>query len=224
MATVPNSWSGTVTPTLPGLQFLPPSRTYTKVNRHFTDENYTASPIYFTISGFVKDNSDSPIEGVALNGFPHVPITDISGFYSDSVRYDWQGQVNPSRSGYVFIPQYMNYHQLTAHLQKQNYLGSKITGLDDKSHNIPKRYFLYHIYPNPFNPRTRIRYEIPQMSEISIKIYNISGIEIVILLQKIQQAGVYEIDWDANNFPSGVYFLRFKAGNYEEVKKMLYIR
>jgi hypothetical protein len=227
VATIPNGWTGTVTPSLPGWKFLPSSRIYTNVDSSLNDENYTALTIFFIISGFVKDSSDSPIEGVMLNGLPHVPVTDISGFYSDSVKYNWLGQVTPSRSGYVFFPEYILYHQLTAHLQNQNYLGLIITGFDDKSHIIPKRYFLYHNYPNPFNPRTRIRYEIPQMSEISIKIYNIIGLEIAVLLQKTQQAGVYEIDWDAcrpGGMASGVYFLRFQAGNYEEVRKMLYIR
>jgi hypothetical protein len=89
---------------------------------------------------------------------------------------------------------------------------------------IPDRYYLYPNYPNPFNPRTKIRYTIPERQFVSIKVYNILGQEIATLVERVQDAGDYTITFDASNLPSGVYFYRLKAGEFVSVRKMLLIK
>ena len=90
--------------------------------------------------------------------------------------------------------------------------------------DIPKKYVLEQAYPNPFNPNTNIRYEIPKGSLVVLKVYNILGQEIKTLVDEYQEAGYKEVDFDATALPSGLYFYRFQAGKYTDIKKMLLMR
>lgn len=85
-------------------------------------------------------------------------------------------------------------------------------------------YQLHQNYPNPFNPITNIKFSILKSDIIQIKIYDILGNEIKTLLNDFRTTGTYEIEFDASNFPSGVYFYRMISGSYSETKKMLLLR
>jgi hypothetical protein len=85
-------------------------------------------------------------------------------------------------------------------------------------------YALYQNYPNPYNPYTKIKYEIPQESNVSIKIYDVIGNEITTLVNENKQPGSYEIEFNAASLPTGVYFYRIKAGNFVQTKKMLLMK
>jgi hypothetical protein len=89
---------------------------------------------------------------------------------------------------------------------------------------IPEKYELYQNYPNPFNPTTSIRYSVPSVQNIKLIVYDIPGKEIATLVNGKQSPGVYEVTWDASQFPSGVYFYKFTAGDFSEVKKMVLIK
>jgi photosystem II stability/assembly factor-like uncharacterized protein len=78
-------------------------------------------------------------------------------------------------------------------------------------------------YPNPFNPSTTIRYEIPQAAQVTLKVYNILGVEVETLVSEFQGAGFYQVRWDAK-LPSGVYFYRLQSGLFTETKKLLLLR
>jgi predicted GH43/DUF377 family glycosyl hydrolase len=97
--------------------------------------------------------------------------------------------------------------------------------LDDGiTENIPQNYSLSRNYPNPFNPRTIINYELPITNEVNLIIYNILGKKVVTLVSEKQNAGYHQVEWDASDFASGVYFYRLKAGDYQAVKKMVLLR
>lgn len=87
-----------------------------------------------------------------------------------------------------------------------------------------KNYFLFQNYPNPFNPITNIKYSIPKSDIVIIKVYDILGKEITTLLNEYKQAGAYEVNFNASNLPSGVYFYRMISGSYSETKKMILLR
>lgn len=89
---------------------------------------------------------------------------------------------------------------------------------------LPLQYSLEQNYPNPFNPGTLIRYSIPAKSQVNLKLYNVLGQEVFTLLNTKQEAGTYEVELNAANFPSGVYFYRLEAGTFVDVKKMLLIK
>lgn len=81
---------------------------------------------------------------------------------------------------------------------------------------IPSNYILHQNYPNPFNPVTKVKYELPQVSYISLKVYNILGQEVRILYEGLQNMGTYELTWDGKNnydtnLPSGIYIYRIEA-------------
>ena len=74
--------------------------------------------------------------------------------------------------------------------------------------------------PNPFNPSTTITYALPIQSPVVIKIYDLTGQEVITLVDEVKEAGTYEINFDALNFSSGVYIYQMRAGDFSSVKKM----
>jgi len=77
---------------------------------------------------------------------------------------------------------------------------------------------------NPFNPSTIISYQIPKLSQVTLKVYDVLGSEVVTLVNIEQQAGSYVVEFDAGELASGLYFYRIQAGSYVETKKMLLLR
>jgi photosystem II stability/assembly factor-like uncharacterized protein len=95
---------------------------------------------------------------------------------------------------------------------------------EEEIDEMPTEFLLSQNYPNPFNPSTKIKYSVPQTSQVVIKVFDILGNEIEILVNEEKPAGTFEITWSSANLPSGVYFYQLKAGNYIETKKMLLLK
>jgi len=85
-------------------------------------------------------------------------------------------------------------------------------------------FVLEQCYPNPFNPSTKLRYSVPQSSNVVMKLFDILGNEIETLVDGHKPTGTYEITWYAYNLPSGVYFYQLKAGSFVETKKMILLK
>lgn len=96
------------------------------------------------------------------------------------------------------------------------------TGINNN--NNPFGYSLEQNYPNPFNPTTSIKFEIQRSGFVSLKIYDVLGIEISSLVNETKQQGRYEVSWDASSYPSGVYFYELSAGDFNERRKMVLIK
>ena len=94
----------------------------------------------------------------------------------------------------------------------------------DEQMLLPKQFALEQNYPNPFNPVTKIKYSIPQSSNVVIKVFDILGNEIEFLVNEEKPTGTYEITWYADKLPSGIYFYQLKAGEYVNTKKMLLLK
>ncbi len=88
----------------------------------------------------------------------------------------------------------------------------------------PEQFKLYNAYPNPFNPSTTIKYEIPKESNVTIKIFDVMGRDVTTLLNTEQKAGEHEIEWNAKNFSSGIYFYQIRAKEFVSTKKMLLVK
>jgi hypothetical protein len=97
-------------------------------------------------------------------------------------------------------------------------------GINQIGSEIPKEYKLYNNYPNPFNPVTRIKFDLPKTSHVTIEIYDLTGRQITQLVNEDLGAGAYETEWNASGFSSGVYIYRFIAGEYIMVKKMIVVK
>jgi hypothetical protein len=84
------------------------------------------------------------------------------------------------------------------------------------------------IIQNPFNPVTQIRFNVPQEKRngvlVQIQIFDITGKEVLTLVNKGLEPGKYSVEWDASNYPSGVYFYSISAGDFAETKKMILIK
>jgi len=85
--------------------------------------------------------------------------------------------------------------------------------------NVVSEYFLSQNYPNPFNPSTTIKYQIPEAGMISLKVYDILGKEIATLVYEEKPAGTYQVNFNAIELSSGIYFYRVQAGSFVETKK-----
>jgi len=89
---------------------------------------------------------------------------------------------------------------------------------------LPVEYKLSQNYPNPFNPTTQIQYTLPNNESVTLKIYNLLGSEVATLVNQNQPAGSYEINFDASNLTSGIYFYQISAGNFNQVRKMMLVK
>jgi hypothetical protein len=96
---------------------------------------------------------------------------------------------------------------------------------------MPKTFMLSQNYPNPFNPATVISYQLSVNSYVTLKVYDLLGREVAILVNERKDAGRYSVQWDARlrsaNFgglASGVYFYTLQAGEYRDTKRMLLLK
>lgn len=100
----------------------------------------------------------------------------------------------------------------------------EVIGIISNNNTIPQKFALYQNYPNPFNPSTQIKFDIPVNSRVKISIFDILGREVDVLVNGDMIPGIYNADWNATNFASGVYFYRIDAGNYSDVRKMILLK
>ena len=103
------------------------------------------------------------------------------------------------------------------------------TDIETTQNIFPENYEVFQNYPNPFNPSTKIKYEIPsnvksETANVKLIVYDILGREVATLVDKQQKPGYYEVNWNAVNNSSGVYFYRITAGSFVEKKKMILLR
>jgi hypothetical protein len=90
--------------------------------------------------------------------------------------------------------------------------------------DLPKSYALYQNFPNPFNPSTTIRYDLPQGGVVKLAIYDLMGREVVSLVHGIKPAGRHEVVWDAQGHASGIYFYQLSSGSYTDTKKLAVVK
>ncbi|MCU0414993.1 MAG: DUF1028 domain-containing protein [Ignavibacteriaceae bacterium] len=102
----------------------------------------------------------------------------------------------------------------------------------DENKLTPHSFYLYQNSPNPFNPTTKIKYIIPnvivsrvkQSQFVTLKVYDVLGNEVAILVNKEQEAGTYEVEFDASSLSSGTYFYKLQAGSFVDTRKMILLK
>ncbi len=105
------------------------------------------------------------------------------------------------------------------HLQHYNILISLVAIFKSKYQGI-----LNQNYPNPFNPITVIHYQLPVDCKVTLKVFNILGQEVVTLVDEFQDAGYKLIEWNARNYPSGIYYVKMNADVFRDVKKVVLVK
>lgn len=99
-----------------------------------------------------------------------------------------------------------------------------VTDVRDVVYAAPNTYELAQNYPNPFNPSTIIRFGVPESGFVNLKVYNTLGQEVATLVNEFVIAGGYEVSFNANNLPSGIYFYTITANSFSTTKKMILIK
>ncbi|MFN4110951.1 MAG: T9SS type A sorting domain-containing protein [Ignavibacteria bacterium] len=102
----------------------------------------------------------------------------------------------------------------------------KIKTLRISTSLIPDRTELYQNYPNPFNPTTKIRFDLKNDARVQLKLFDVIGRELVVLIDEEKNAGVYTFYFDASKYflTNGIYFYQLIAGDYKSIKKMIYLK
>jgi len=132
------------------------------------------------------------------------------GVLSNNVKYYWRARAR-NASGWSSWASAWNFT-------------TQPIGIDPIAGEIPVDFYLYSNYPNPFNPSTKIKFDIPNSSFVKMVVYNSLGQEVTTLVDEKLSAGSYETSWDGSNCPSGVYFYRLVTDEYVSVKKILLIK
>jgi hypothetical protein len=99
-----------------------------------------------------------------------------------------------------------------------------ITNIPGSGINIPTSYKLEQNYPNPFNPLTQINFALPKAGFVSLKVYNVLGIEAAVLVSENRIAGSHTVNFDASALTSGVYFYRLESNGFADTKKMMLLK
>ena len=99
-----------------------------------------------------------------------------------------------------------------------------LTGTEGNNSEIPTVFKLYNNYPNPFNPSTSIKYDVPKNTFVNLSVYDILGKLVTNLVNQDMTAGRYDAVWDAKNYASGTYIYRLEAGEFTDVKKMILVK
>ncbi|RMF63322.1 MAG: T9SS C-terminal target domain-containing protein, partial [Bacteroidetes bacterium] len=90
--------------------------------------------------------------------------------------------------------------------------------------DLPTVFALAPAYPNPFNPATSLRYDLPRPEHVRLDVYDVIGRRVATLVDTEQKAGRYEVRFDARHLASGVYFYRLRAGDFVQTRKMVLLK
>ena len=135
------------------------------------------------------------------------------------------------------VPPFYNYTMISALKVNNGYifsgtdgfsvyrrLYSEIIGVQNISTEIPKKYSLSQNFPNPFNPVTKINYELRVTNYAKLVVYDVMGKEVVTLVNEKQSPGTYQVEFDGSNLKSGVYFYRLTSDDFTDTKRMVLIK
>jgi hypothetical protein len=166
------------------------------------------------VNGQFVDDTMSVVEYTSLNEYNTDDIF-IGGFRIYREGYQFFGSLDEVRI----------YDRALSAEEVQS-LFELVTKVEKKSaeDNVSLEYTLYQNFPNPFNPVTRIAFSLPAAESVKLKVYNILGQTVVLLLDDNLQAGRHEVEFHAGYIPSGVYFYKLQAGKYVDTRKMLLIK
>jgi rhodanese-related sulfurtransferase len=95
-----------------------------------------------------------------------------------------------------------------------------VNAFENPQATVPERFALHPAHPNPFNPVTNIRFDLPEEGYATLVVYDMTGREVTQLVSGVMSAGYHSVQWDASNMASGIYMVRLTAGDYTAVQKV----
>jgi hypothetical protein len=99
-----------------------------------------------------------------------------------------------------------------------------LTGIAGNENEMPTVYKQYNNYPNPFNPSTAIKYDLPHNTFVKLSVYDVLGKLVTELVNQNMTAGRYEANWNASNYSSGAYFYKLETESFTDMKKMVLVK
>ncbi len=189
----------------------------------------------FIFEGYVRAYSQSPADQsrIILQFLDSLKITEIdsfdSGDYSNTT--EWvpitDTTIAPPQTRYIrirLISTRRNGSNNDGYYDGLSLMAASPVGIRQEKYNLVENLILLQNYPNPFNPFTNIEFQIPKTELVSLKIYDILGRDIATLLNENLATGWHEVQWDASNVPSGIYFYQLTTGDHQAIRKMLLIK
>lgn len=166
----------------------------------------TTTEYSFTANGSGQDSMIS-ISRQTLDS-----VAAIMGYTGDSVRCSWRvGSTNG-------VDTLHSANTLIVTLR------STTIGIQPISNIVPESFNLYNNYPNPFNPVTNITFDVPEAQVVKLRVYDMQGREVAVLVNQNLSAGKYKVDFDGANLSSGVYFYAIETPNFYKVNKMVLVK
>ena len=165
-----------------------------------------------------------------FNIYPDVPLPANNVNYwiplSGSPALSGSSFTNPNLNGFEVVSYRgafgtANWTTGWTQFNPKNY---EVIGINQISSNIPNNFSLKQNYPNPFNPNTIINYQLQKFSNVSLKVYDVLGNEVSTLVNQKQNAGSYEVGFNATALSSGIYFYTLKTEGFSETKRMLLVK
>ncbi len=182
-----------------------------------------AGTVYSQINQYVNGIKDVNIYLKQGNIFKSFSISKLQGIYHVNNLTSGSFQIIVNRLGYVNLKQDIIINN--SNLQNINFfLEPTFIKSVNSTDSGPKKFILNQNYPNPFNPVTNIRFDIPRTAFVSLKIYNVTGIETAILVSEVKSAGSYIVDFNASNLSSGVYFYKLETDGFKDTKRMVVVK
>jgi hypothetical protein len=167
---------------------------------------------------YTSDAYTLPLDSIkrTIIGNLTIPFNRLNQRYDLSVKLILEGVAEE------YLNQTENINLVNTYLSGSEYLGKQ----NETKNNTSKLtdYKLEQNYPNPFNPNTQIKYSVAEDGLVTIKVYDILGREIVVLVNEEKSTGNYEVEFNGSMLTSGIYFYQIKAGNFVETKKMILLK
>lgn len=157
--------------------------------------------------------------------FPNIPEDFIWNATADSIYLDilYLHDTNPGIS--IFPTPRSDPSECIWYYQRVAMAAEPaIVGVGDNPPAGAGQFYLHQNYPNPFNPATTIRYRVARTANVTLKIYDLTGREVAVLVNGPRSAGEHEVVFDAGGLASGIYFYRLSAGGFSQVRKMMLLR
>ncbi len=161
------------------------------------------------LAGSIKDNTDMNIYSdsmLTIGNYPGSTINKLDGQLDDLKMYNFA--LSPAAVKAIY---------------DAYKLGTPVSVASGET-AIPDRYALNQNFPNPFNPSTVIRFQIPKEAHVLLTVYNILGQRVTTLVNKNLKSGIHNVTFDASNLASGIYFYRLEANDYSQVMKMMLLK
>ncbi|HMU41935.1 MAG TPA: T9SS type A sorting domain-containing protein [Ignavibacteriaceae bacterium] len=206
------------------------------------DESIFVSTQHFGVFDALYRSTDNGVNWAELiNGLPDGTINDIeiidtnifvaTEYYGVFLSKDnggsWtqinEGMGNQTIASLAISPDYIYAGTLGSSTWRRP-LSEIITSVEAQETDLPSNFNLAQNYPNPFNPSTKIRYSVPISEFVTLKVYDVLGNEVAALVNEEKPAGTYEVNFNASQLSSGIYFYKLQAGSFVETKKMILLR